>query len=119
LAAQAGIDRAGFLVLAVLCAAAGVWASDRAIQAFGREDPGEVVVDEVAGSWVALAGATALNGYIIAAAFLLFRLFDIWKPFPIRRLERLPGGIGIMADDLLAGVYAALVLFLAGCLNLY
>jgi phosphatidylglycerophosphatase A len=50
---------------------------------------------------------------------LLFRLFDIWKPFPVRQLESLPGGWGIVADDLMAGVYAALVLFLAGWFNLY
>ena len=60
-----------------------------------------------------------MNGYALAGAFVLFRVMDIWKPFPIRRLERLPNGIGIMADDVLAGLYAALVLFLAGCLNLY
>jgi phosphatidylglycerophosphatase A len=50
---------------------------------------------------------------------VLFRIFDIWKPPPVRRLERLPGGLGVMADDLLAGVYAALVLSLMGCFNLY
>ena len=53
------------------------------------------------------------------AAFVLFRLFDIWKPPPIRQLEALPGGAGIVADDLMAGIYAALVLFAAGCFNLY
>ena len=53
------------------------------------------------------------------AAFVLFRLFDIWKPFPVRQLESLPGGVGIVADDLMAGLYAALVLFLAGWFNLY
>jgi phosphatidylglycerophosphatase A len=97
----------------------GIWAGGHAVQAFGKNDPAQVVVDEVAGSWIALAGATLLNGYALVGAFLLFRLFDIWKPFPIRRLELLPGGMGIMADDLMAGLYAALVLFLAGCLNLY
>jgi len=49
----------------------------------------------------------------------LFRLFDVWKPFPVRRLERLPGGVGIVADDAMAGVYSALVLFAAGWFNLY
>jgi phosphatidylglycerophosphatase A len=53
------------------------------------------------------------------AAFALFRLFDIWKPTPVRQLEALPEGTGVMADDLMAGCYAALVLFLAGCFNLY
>jgi phosphatidylglycerophosphatase A len=97
----------------------GVWASREAIRAFGQKDPCQVVVDEVSGSWIALAGAAVIDGYTLLGAFLLFRLFDIWKPFPIRRLERLPGGFGIVADDVLAGLYAALVLFLAGCLNLY
>jgi len=52
-------------------------------------------------------------------AFVLFRLFDIWKPVPVRQLEKLPGGAGIVADDLMAGFYAALVLYVAGCFNLY
>jgi phosphatidylglycerophosphatase A len=75
-------------------------------------DPGLIVVDEVVGQWITLAGVTHLNWKSWLAAFLLFRAFDIAKPFPIRRLEKLPGGIGIVADDALAGVYAALVLFL-------
>lgn len=115
----AGWDQASFAALALATAAAGIWAAGHAIRAFGKKDPAHVVVDEVAGSWLALVGATTLNGYALVGAFLLFRLFDIWKPFPIRRLELLPGGTGIVADDLLAGLYAALVLFLAGCLNLY
>jgi phosphatidylglycerophosphatase A len=66
-----------------------------------------------------LAGALPLNWKSYLGAFLLFRLFDIWKPVPVRQLEALPGGLGIVADDVMAGVYAALVLFLAGCFNLY
>jgi hypothetical protein len=85
----------------------------------GMKDPQFVVVDEVVGQWLALAGARALNWKAWLAAFVLFRLFDIWKPFPVRQLESLPGGVGIVADDLMAGVYAALVLFLAGWFNLY
>jgi phosphatidylglycerophosphatase A len=115
----AGWSQLEFAVLAIVWAMVGIWAGGHAVQAFGKNDPAQVVVDEVAGSWIALAGATLLNGYALVGAFLLFRLFDIWKPFPIRRLELLPGGMGIMADDLMAGLYAALVLFLAGCLNLY
>jgi len=68
---------------------------------------------------VALAGARAYNWKSFLAAFLLFRLFDIWKPAPVRQLEALPGGIGINADDAMAGIYAALVLLAAGCFNLY
>lgn len=115
----AGFSQVHFALLSVVCAAVGVWASEHAIVAFGKKDPGQVVVDEVAGTWLALGGATALNSYAFGGAFLLFRLFDIWKPFPVRQLERLPGGKGIVADDMMAGVYAALVLFLSGCLNLY
>jgi phosphatidylglycerophosphatase A len=78
-----------------------------------------VVVDEVIGQWIALAGARALNWKSYLAAFALFRLFDIWKPAPVRQLERLPGGWGINADDVMAGLYAALVMWTAGCFNLY
>ena len=81
--------------------------------------PGIVVVDEVIGQWIALAGARTLNWKSWLAAFVLFRLFDIWKPPPVRQLEALPGGLGINADDVMAGVYAALVLLLAGWFNLY
>jgi phosphatidylglycerophosphatase A len=87
----------------------GTWAAGVAAIHFGREDPGQVVVDEVAGQLVTLllTGAT-LPGAVVG--FFAFRLFDIWKPWPANRLERLPGGVGIMADDLMAGVYANLVL---------
>jgi phosphatidylglycerophosphatase A len=96
-----------------------VWAAGETESKCGRRDPRLVVVDEVLGQWVALAGAAALNWKSWLAAFLLFRAFDIWKPWPVNRLESLPGGAGIVADDLMAGVYAALVLWLAGCFNLY
>ncbi|PYV12225.1 MAG: hypothetical protein DMG07_17560 [Acidobacteria bacterium] len=73
------------------------------------KDPSVVVADEVAGQLLAfLFVPIGLVNLVLGT--LLFRLFDIWKPFPIRRLERLPGGVGIMADDLLAGIYANLVL---------
>jgi phosphatidylglycerophosphatase A len=75
----------------------------------GEDDPRCVVIDEVAGMLVTYLGvATGPAGWL--AGFLWFRVFDIVKPFPVRRLERLPGGLGIMADDLLAGVYAAVAL---------
>ena len=71
----------------------------------GREDPGFVVVDEVAGQWIALI-AIRPDWRHVVLALVLFRLFDIWKPWPIRRLERLPEGTGIMLDDVAAGVLA-------------
>jgi phosphatidylglycerophosphatase A len=71
----------------------------------GREDPGFVVVDEVAGQWIALTGIHP-NWRHAVLALLLFRLFDIWKPWPIRRLEALPEGTGIVLDDVAAGLLA-------------
>ena len=82
------------------------------------KDPGMVVIDEVIGQWLTLAGVTTFNWKTWLAAFLLFRAFDIWKPPPVRQLEGLPGGLGINADDAMAGVYAALVLSAAGWFNL-
>jgi phosphatidylglycerophosphatase A len=105
--------------LAVAATPPAMWAAGVAARYKKAKDPGFVVVDEVAGQWLAFAGAATLNWKTYLAAFLLFRLFDIWKPAPVRQLESLPGGIGIVADDLGAGAYAALVLFLAGCFNLY
>jgi phosphatidylglycerophosphatase A len=115
----AGFPQWQLAMLAAFCALVGLWAAERAAQVYGEKDPGRVVIDEVAGMWLTLAGATHLNTVSLIGGFLLFRVFDIWKPFPARRLESLPGGLGIVADDLMAGLYAALVLFLAGCLNLY
>jgi phosphatidylglycerophosphatase A len=88
---------------------AGVTASARLAQRLGRKDPGAAVVDEVVGMWLSLlflpfTPATAV------AAFLLFRVFDVFKPYPARQLESLPGGWGIMTDDVVAGIYANLVL---------
>jgi phosphatidylglycerophosphatase A len=108
-----------FAVMAALLFLPATWAADVAARAAGLKDPGFVVVDEVIGQWIALAGARALNWKSYLAAFALFRLFDIWKPAPVRQLERLPGGWGINADDVMAGLYAALVLWAAGCFNLY
>lgn len=86
----------------------GTWAADVAATAIGREDPGPVIIDEVAGQLVTLLLTGAgLVGAIIG--FFVFRLFDIVKPFPARRFEALPGGVGIMADDLMAGVYGWVV----------
>lgn len=82
-----------------------VWVSARSAGALAKEDPGEVVIDEVAGLLMTLflLPATAFN---LCLGFILFRLFDILKPYPIRRLEKIGGGAGIVLDDLLAGIYA-------------
>ena len=82
-----------------------------------KKDPQLVVIDEVLGQWLTLAGASHLDATTFVTAFILFRLFDIWKPFPIRRLENLPGGMGIVLDDMMAGIYGALVLFIMGWFN--
>jgi phosphatidylglycerophosphatase A len=89
----------------------GTFAADRAERLYGHDD-GRVVIDEVAGSLLAVAGFTPRLG-IALAAFLLFRLFDIAKPPPIYQLQAMPGGLGVMADDLAAGLLANVVLRLA------
>ncbi len=115
----AGLRGVGFGYLAVLLFLPAVWAANVTAQATGLKDPQLVVVDEVVGQWITLAGAVQLNWKSWIAAFFLFRLFDIWKPAPVRQFERLPGGLGIVADDAMAGAYGALVLYAAGWFNLY
>lgn len=87
----------------------GALAATRVAARSGRKDPGIVVVDEVVGQWVTLS-ALPFTPATAALGFLLFRVMDIVKPWPARDLERLPGGWGIVADDVAAGVYAHLVL---------
>ena len=86
----------------------GIWAASRTERVIQKKDPSIVVIDEVAGQMIALLSWPFLahSGWTLISAFLLFRAFDIWKPYPIRRLEGLESGLGIMADDVLAGVYA-------------
>ena len=109
-----GMLRASFLrtsALLIIIAAVtylGIWAATRTEKVTGRKDPGIVVVDEVAGQLIAfLFVPWDSPAWMLIIGFVLFRLFDIWKPYPIRRLESLEAGLGIMADDVLAGVYAA------------
>lgn len=99
------LEQIGIIVLAAVISA---WLAQR-ISKPGVHDPNHIVSDEIVGTWVALFMVPASWEYLIGG-FVLFRLFDIIKPFPIKRLERLPGGIGIVADDVLAGVYAAAIL---------
>jgi phosphatidylglycerophosphatase A len=94
----------------------GIWAASRTERITGRKDPGKVVVDEVAGQLVSLIPTLMpiLSAPIwIIVSFILFRFFDIVKPYPARDMERLPGGLGIMCDDWVAGIYAATVLTMA------
>jgi phosphatidylglycerophosphatase A len=96
----------GGLIAATLLA--GIWAA-QAMSAPGDKDPKRCVIDEFAGVWTTCILLPATWGWLLAA-FVVFRALDIAKPFGIRRLERLPGGLGIMADDLAAGIAGALVL---------
>lgn len=97
------------LAATVVVTLVGVAAADAVARRVGKKDPGIVVVDEIAGMWVSLL-LLPMTPATAVLAFLLFRVMDILKPFPARDLESLPGGIGIMADDLAAGLYANLLL---------
>lgn len=89
----------------------GVWASGRTAAIFGRKDPAQAVVDEVMGQLITFCFVPfGVSWHFVVAGFFLFRVFDIIKPFPVRSLEVLPGGLGICADDIVAGVYAGLCL---------
>jgi phosphatidylglycerophosphatase A len=92
------------LLAIALATAAGIWAATAASRQLGDGDPSEVVIDELAGMWIALLGTTTPTQWVVA--FFAFRLFDIWKPYPANVAEGLPEGWGIVADDLVAGLYA-------------
>ena len=94
----------------ITCLIIGTFASAHYTDMTGRKDPSEVIIDEVAGQWVALLFIPHDILYLIAA-FILFRLFDITKCWPVNWAERLPGGLGVMVDDLLAGLMAGIILF--------
>jgi len=96
-----------------------IWASTETARALARKDPGQVVVDEVLGQWVTLLGTSSLHPMSFGLGFVVFRIFDIWKPWPVRQFEMLPEGLGIVADDLAAGVYGALILYIGGTLRIY
>ena len=87
----------------------GIWAGGRAERLAGKKDPGIIVIDEVAGMMVSVL-LLPLTVPVLVAAFFLFRLFDVWKPFPAHGSQTIPGGLGVMLDDLIAGVYALAVL---------
>jgi len=98
------------LVLALLViVGVGGWAAGRAERLLGRKDPGSVVIDEIAGMFLSVLALPRSLGLFLAA-FVLFRLIDIMKPFPIRQSQALPGGLGVMLDDLIAGAYTLALL---------
>jgi len=99
------------IAASVLISLAGIPVSTNVARESGRKDPGFVVIDEVAGQMIAMI-ALPIHWKYLLASFILFRGFDIVKPFPLRRLEKLPGGIGIMMDDVGAGFYALLIVHL-------
>lgn len=102
-----------YLAVTVLIILVSVWASTLAESIFHKADPGQVVADEVSGFLVTmiLVPPTITNIFL---GFLLFRLFDIAKPYPVREMEKLPGGWGIVIDDVAAGLYACLALHILG-----
>lgn len=97
------------ILLAVVAIAIGIPAATRVARASGRKDPQHVVIDEVAGQLITLVAAP-LHWKAMLAGLILFRIFDMWKPVPVRNLERLPEGTGIMMDDVAAGIYGLIVI---------
>jgi phosphatidylglycerophosphatase A len=86
--------------------AVGIWTAGEAEEFFGSKDPGPVVIDEIAGQIITLLARPDASWRWLLAGFVLFRLMDVVKPFPARRAEHLPGGWGIMTDDVAAGLYS-------------
>ncbi len=110
-----GLDMPWYGAACVMVTALGIWAAGQADALFGTKDNRTIVIDEIAGYLVAMLLVPATWQYI-TAAFFLFRFFDIIKPFPLRRLEGLPGGWGVMLDDIGAGIYTNIVLHLGTAL---
>jgi phosphatidylglycerophosphatase A len=102
-------SRAGLVAFFVVVTVVGIWAAHRAERVLDAKDPGAIVIDEVAGMTLSVL-AVPLTLPVLVVAFLLFRLFDIVKPFPAGVSQRAPGGFGVVVDDLIAGLYALAVL---------
>ena len=94
----------------------GIWAGSRVERVLGKKDPGVIVIDEVAGMLLSVILLPPTIP-VLVTAFLLFRLFDIWKPFPARESQALTGGVGVMVDDLIAGFYTLILIM--GALTLF
>lgn len=107
------------MLAAILVLGLGAWACEIYARANGRDDPSECVIDEVAGQWIVCAFAPlSIAAYFVA--FILFRIFDIVKPWPIRLVEqRVPGGLGIMADDVVAALMGSIIIVLLGHLGVF
>ena len=100
----------GRAILLLFVLVTGTIASARAEILLNKKDPSEVVIDEVLGQWITCLPFAALSLWEYVAAFALFRLFDIAKPWPVRKLEEVGGGLGVMIDDAAAGLYAMICL---------
>lgn len=99
------------ILFVVALSAASVYVAGQAETLYGKTDDQRIVIDEIAGLQVTML-PIAITGLHLLLAFVLFRIFDIWKPFPLGHLQNLPGGWGVVADDIGAGIYAGLILFL-------
>lgn len=113
----------GVLIAAGTVFLIGWWACGTHARRIGAKDPKECVLDEVAGQWLAMAAIPLVDGFFhgipLLAVFVGFRFFDILKPWPISRLQHLEGGLGIMADDILAGGVTAVLVFAAWLVHLF
>jgi len=101
----------GLAIAALIALLGGIWASNTTEKLTGEKDPSSIVIDEVAGQWITLI-AVAPDLMLYGAGFVLFRIFDIFKPWPVSWAEGLPGGFGVMMDDVLAGIYAGIGVYL-------
>ncbi len=110
--ALSGLPLPHYLLATLALFGLGVWVSSRAEPLYGHDGP-EIVIDEVVGILIVFAGVN-LDVITVVTGFVLFRALDIWKPFPCDRMQRLPGGLGVMMDDGVAAVYAHLLLLLIG-----
>ncbi len=109
-----GLSLPLYLLVTAALFVMGVWVSGLAEPQFGHDGP-EIVIDEIVGILIVFAGIP-LDLFTAVAGFVIFRALDIWKPFPCDRMQRLPGGLGVMMDDGVAAVYAYLLLVLIGWL---